>query len=120
MYLMVTVISNTDKTKPILKALKHIGAKSNVVIDAVGTNNMDSSNITYQAAIESTLLSISQIAHYRKVILSIISEEEIFFKATEEVKKVLGNDLKKPNSGIMFTIPFSAVGMNGIDKYIAL
>ena len=72
MYLMVTVITNIDKTKPMLKALKHVGAKSNVVVDAIGTNNMDSSNITYQAVIESALLSISQITHYRKVILSII------------------------------------------------
>lgn len=120
MYLMITVISNTDKIKSIVKALKSVGTKSNVVLDALGTNNMDSSDITYQPAIESALLSISQVSQYRKVILSIISEEELFFKATEVVKKVLGNDLKKPNSGIMFTIPLSTIGMKGVNEYITL
>lgn len=120
MYLMITVISNTDKIKSVMKGLKNIGTKSNVVLDALGTNGIESSDLTYQPAIESALLSISQISQYRKVILSIIVEEELFFKATEEVKKVLGNDLKKPNSGIMFTIPLSSVGMKEHSSYIKL
>lgn len=94
MYLMITVISNIDKLKPTLKALKSVGTKSNVAIDAIGTNNIENSYLASQSAIESALLSISQVAQYRKVILSIIPDEEIFLKATDAVRKVLGNDLK--------------------------
>ena len=117
MYLMITVISNIDKLKPTLKALKSVGTKSNVAIDAIGTNNIDSSYLAYQSAIESALLSISQVAQYRKVILSIILDEEMFLKATDAVRKVLGNDLKKPNTGIMFTIPLNALYMKNAGTY---
>ena len=118
MYLMITVISNIDKLKPTLKALKSVGTKSNVAIDAIGTNNIENSYLASQSAIESALLSISQVAQYRKVILSIIPDEEIFLKATDAVRKVLGNDLKKPNTGIMFTIPLNALYMKDVCQYI--
>lgn len=120
MYLMITVISNIDKIKPIMKGLKHIGIKNNVILDALGTNSMETTDLTYQPAIESVLSSISQVSQYRKVILSIILEEELFFKATQEVEKALGNDLKKPNSGIMFTIPFSPIGIKEYSSYTNL
>ena len=105
MYLMITVMSHTEKLKASLKALKGVGIKTNLVIDGMGTTNIDNNYIGYRPALETTLMSISESSQYRKVILSVIDSEEMVEKAMDEVQKALGNNLKKPNTGIMFTIP---------------
>ncbi len=105
MYLLVTVISNGEKIRPVLKALKSIGIKGILVIDSMGSTNIDNNYSGYRPAIESTLISISELAHYKKTIFSIIESEETVNAAMDTIEKVLGNNMKKPNTGIMFTIP---------------
>lgn len=105
MYLLVTVICNIDKIKAVLKALKNIDVNSSIVIDSMGTNNIENNYLGYRPAIESSLMSISDVAFYRKTILSIIDSEEKVELAMDTIEKELGRNMKKPNTGIMFTVP---------------
>ncbi|PKM95366.1 MAG: hypothetical protein CVU84_06725 [Firmicutes bacterium HGW-Firmicutes-1] len=108
MYLMVIVISNTEKLKSIIKALKNIDIKGSIVIDSMGTTNIDNSYLGYRPAIESTLRTISEVTNYKKTLLSIVDSEEKVLEAMDMIEALLGNNMKKTNTGIMFTIPMSS------------
>ncbi len=105
MHAMITILSNPSKLKPVLKALKGLGIHQSVVIDGMGTSNFDKIYDTYRPAMESAILSVSEVAHYRKVIVSIAHNEEEIELAMDAVETLLGKDLKKPNTGIIFSVP---------------
>ncbi len=105
MYFLVTVLSETRRLKAVLKELERLGIKGSIVIDSMGTNSIQKSYSEYKPVLESSLISISETTRYKKTILSAVEDEELVEKAMNAVTKLLGNNLKKPNTGIMFTIP---------------
>lgn len=105
MFFMVTVLSETRRLKAVLKELDKLGIKGSIVIDSLGTNSIQKSYSEYKPVLESSLISISEATRYKKTILSAVDNEELVEQAMDAVTKLLGNNLKKPNTGIMFTIP---------------
>lgn len=105
MYFMVTVLSETRRLKAVLKELDKLGIKGSIVVDSLGTNSIQKSYSEYKPVLESSLISISEATRYKKTILSAVENEELIEEAMEAVSKILGSNLKKPNTGIMFTIP---------------
>lgn len=112
MYLMVTVISNQEKLKPILKSLKAIDIKGSIVINSQGSSSIDNNYGEYRPALDSALSSISEVTNYKKTILSLIETDEKVKEAMDTIQALLGHNLKKPNTGIMFTIPLAGMGTN--------
>lgn len=116
MYLMITVISKTGKLKLLLNELKKIGIKQSIVIDSVGTTNIDEHYSSYRPIVESTLISISEVNHYRKTILSIVENEDLVKQGMAIIEDVLGKNMKKPNTGITFTIPILGLSSETFKK----
>ncbi len=102
---MVTVLSETRRLKAILKALSNMGIKGSVVIDSMGTNSLQNSYSDYKPFLESSLIAISEKTRYKKTIISTVTDDVLVEKAMDKIQEILGQDLKKPNVGIMFTIP---------------
>ena len=105
MYLMVTVLSETRRLKAILKALKSMGIEGSVVLDSMGTNSLQNSYSDYKPFLESSLIAISEKTRYKKTILSTVTNDALVEEAMDKIQEILDYDLKKPNVGIMFTIP---------------
>lgn len=105
MHMLVTVLGNPSKLKQVLKAYNGLGIGQSVVVDGLGTSNFDNAYESYRPALESTLLSVSEVAHYRKVVLSVVHREADIEKAMDAAEKLLGSNMKKPNTGIIFAIP---------------
>lgn len=112
MYLLVTVVSNQEKLKPILKALKSLDIRGSIVINSQGSSSIDNNYGDYRPALDSVLSSISELENYKKTILSLIETEEKVNEAMDAIQALLGHNLKKPNTGIMFTIPLASITRN--------
>lgn len=118
MYLMVTVLSETRRLKAILKALNNMGIEGSVVLDSMGTNSLQNSYSDYRPFLESSLIAISEKTRYKKTIISTVTDDTMVEQAMDKIQEILGHDLKKPNVGIMFTIPMlSFVEGSLLDTY---
>ncbi len=119
MYVMITVLSETRRLRAVLKALNNAGIEGSIVLDAVGTNSLQNHYSDYKPFLESSLIAISEKARYKKMILSTVAEDALVNKAMDAVSDVLGENLKKPNVGIMFTIPmFGFVEGSQLNNYM--
>lgn len=107
MYAMFAVIGDTKKVKPIINKLKEIGIKGATIIDAMGGGSFGSSYLSRRPAIGSSLRAINDTSyyHYHKLVLSVVYCEKHVLAAMDAIEEILGGDMKKPGTGIVFTIP---------------
>lgn len=118
MYLLVIVLSNIRKLKPLVKSLKDIGIKGITVIDSVGSTSIENNYYEYRPIIGSALESISQRVNYKKTLLSVVHCENHVLEAMDLVEKLLGDNLQKPNTGIVFTIPVKDFRGGALQRYL--
>ncbi|MDK2798815.1 MAG: hypothetical protein PWP27_317 [Clostridiales bacterium] len=118
MYAMFVVVKNTKKIKKIVNALNEIGIKGATIIDTMGGGNYYNNYLGSRPAIGSALRTIEDVSIFNKTIISIVYCEKHVIDAMDAIEAILGGDMKKPNSGIIFTVPVVAFRGGELEKYV--
>ncbi|MBZ4646190.1 MAG: hypothetical protein PWR27_1100 [Petroclostridium sp.] len=118
MYVMFAVISDTKKLKKIINTLRDIGLKGATIIDSMGGGNYYNSYLTGRPAIGSALRAINDTGEFNKTIMSVVYCEKHVLAAMDAIEEILGGDMKKPGSGIIFTVPVEDFRGGELERYL--
>jgi nitrogen regulatory protein PII len=118
MYVLFAVINNTKKVKIIVNKLKELGIKGATIIDTMGSNSFCSECMTNMTPLIYSSKAIDSNPVYNKTIISVIQCEKHVYQAIDAIEEILGGDLKKPNTGIIFTLPVIGFLGGALGKYI--
>lgn len=105
MYALFAVVNNTKKVKVIVNKLKDIGIKGATIFDTMGSHAFYNEYIAKKGSIVYSMRSIENPAIFNKTLISIIQCEKHVFEAIDAIEEILGGDLTKPGTGIVFTVP---------------
>ncbi len=88
-----------------LSSIKGLGVKEIVVIDSIGSTNVEESYSDYRPILTSSIMSLSEVSRHKKTVFFIADTEEMVFASMDAIEKALGTNMKKPDTGIIFSVP---------------
>lgn len=118
MYALFAVVNNTKKVKTIINKLNKIGIKGATIVDSIGSNSICSERQARKDSLVYSVRSIENPEVFNKTIISIIQCEKHVFDAINAIEECLGGDLKKPGTGIVFTVPVVDYQGGALGRYI--
>lgn len=109
MYVLFVVLNQQDHMHQVLKRLKDVGIYSATVIDSVGTGQLTKNLGREIPFIGGLMKNIDADMGNSKTMFTVVNSKPEAEKIMDEIEKVCGGDMRKPNTGIMFTIPIDMV-----------
>jgi nitrogen regulatory protein P-II 1 len=104
MKLLILFLNKVEKLEEVLEGFVEIGITGATVIDSVGMGHILSEEVPIFAGLR---FMFAGAKPHNKTIFSVIKDEKVE-EAISLLQKILG-DLKKPGTGIAFTIPLDRV-----------
>ena len=104
MKLLILFLNKVEKLEEVLEGFVEIGITGATVIDSVGMGHILSEEVPIFAGLR---FMFAGAKPHNKTIFSVIKDEKEE-EAIRLLQKILG-DLKKPGTGIVFTIPLNRV-----------
>ncbi len=104
MKLLILFLNKVEKLEEVLEGFVEIGITGATVIDSVGMGHILSEEVPIFAGLR---FMFAGAKPHNKTIFSVIKDEKEE-EAIRILQKILG-DLKKPGTGIVFTIPLNRV-----------
>lgn len=104
MKLLILFLNKVEKLEEVLEGFVEIGITGATVIDSVGMGHILSEEVPIFAGLR---FMFAGAKPHNKTIFSVIKDEKEE-EAISLLQKILG-DLKKPGTGIVFTIPLDRV-----------
>lgn len=108
MQAIILVLNKTDHLEDILREFAKLGIKGATVLDSVGMGRVLTQESQEDLPLFGSLkMLLNENRPYNKTIFTVLKDEQVPI-AIDAVKKILG-DLKKPNVGVLFTVPVNYV-----------
>ena len=104
MKLLILFLNKVEKLEEVLEGFVEIGITGATVIDSIGMGHILSEEVPIFAGLR---FMFAGAKPHNKTIFSVIKDEKEE-EAIRLLQKILG-DLKKPGTGIVFTIPLDRV-----------
>jgi len=108
MYLLVSVLEQTEKLTDIMEGFAKIGIKGSTVLDSIGMGRVLMKAKATLPVMEQINKVITDLQSSNKTIITVIQGKEILDNAIRIVKSHCG-DLCKPGKGILFALPLEIV-----------
>ena len=118
MYVLFIVLNETEYMVEILRKLRSIGIRGATVIDSMGSGKLTDYNKQNVSFLSGLVRVLENDHHANKTIFSVIERKEQVERAMNEVEKILGGDMKKPNKGIMFVLPIAHLRGGELERHI--
>lgn len=118
MYVLFIVLNEIEYLTDILKRMREVGLRGATVIESAGSAKVIEGDI-YTSSILANIVNVMEgNRKASRVIFSLIERDDQVRKAMDEVQKILGGDLKKPNLGMMFVLPVEHFRGGELERHI--
>ena len=108
MYLLVSVLEETEKLIDIMEGFAKIGIKGSTVLDSIGMGRVLMKARATLPVMKQINKVITDLQSSNKTIITVIQNKEILDHAIGIVKSLCG-DLAQPGKGILFALPLEIV-----------
>jgi nitrogen regulatory protein PII len=108
MYLLITVLEETEKLTDIMEGFAKIGIKGSTVVESIGMGRVLMKARTTLPMMEQINKVITDLQSSNKTIITVIQNKDILDNAIRIVKSICG-DLCEPGKGILFALPLEVV-----------
>ncbi len=118
MYVLFIVLNEIEYLSDIIKRMREVGLRGATIIESMGSATIVDNDLYSVSFLASIVNAIEGRNKASRVIFSLIEREEQVTKAMDEVQKILGGDLKKPNKGMMFVLPVTHMRGGELERHI--
>ncbi|WP_058486234.1 hypothetical protein [Defluviitalea phaphyphila] len=118
MYVLFIVLNETEHLAEILGKIRHLGIRGATVIDSMGARTLQDKGIYNVPLIGGLMKSLDGDIQSNKTIFSVIEREEQVQYVMDQVERILGGDMQKPNKGIMFVLPVTHMRGGELHRHI--
>ena len=108
MYLLVSVLEETEKLTDIMEGFARIGIKGSTVLDSIGMGRVLMKARASLPVMKQINKVITDLQSSNKTIITVIQNKDILDQAIRIVKSLCG-DLCQPGRGILFALPLEVV-----------
>jgi len=108
MYLLVSVLEETEKLTDIMEGFARIGIKGSTVLDSIGMGRVLMKARANLPVMKQINKVITDLQSSNKTIITVIQNKDILDQAIRIVKSLCG-DLCQPGRGILFALPLEVV-----------
>ena len=108
MYLLVSVLEETEKLTDIMEGFARIGIKGSTVLDSIGMGRVLMKARANLPVMKQINKVITDLQSSNKTIITVIQNKDILDQAIRIVKSLCG-DLCQPGKGILFALPLEVV-----------
>ena len=108
MYLLVSVLEETEKLTDIMEGFAKIGIKGSTVLDSIGMGRVLMKAKATLPVMKQINKVITDLQSSNKTIITVIQNKDILDHAIRIVKSLCG-DLLQPGKGILFALPVEIV-----------
>ena len=108
MYALFAVFNKAECLNEILKKMKDIGITGATIIDSVGAGKLRRSIGKEIPLIGGFMKSLDTDIANNKTLFTVVESREKLNKVMDEIEKICGGDMSKPDTGIMFAVPITA------------
>ncbi|NLP46473.1 MAG: hypothetical protein GX347_05460 [Epulopiscium sp.] len=117
MYVLFIVLNEADYLMDVLEEIKKLGIRGATVIESMGARTMEKAfyDLPVIGGFMRTLDGNTQMNH---TIFSVIEREEQVIRVMDHIEKLLGGDMKKPNTGIMFVLPVTHIRGGELERHL--
>ncbi|MDK2798816.1 MAG: hypothetical protein PWP27_316 [Clostridiales bacterium] len=118
MYVLFIVLNEVEHVADILMKMKDLGLRGATVIDSMGSRKVLDKDMYNVSFIGGLVRALEGDQRASKTIFSVIERKEQVKRAMDEIEKILGGDMKKPNKGIMFVLPVVHLRGGELERHI--
>lgn len=118
MYVLFVVINEVEHLSEVLFKLKQLDIRGATVIDSMGGRALEDHDVYHIPFVGSLMRSLHEDIRHNKTIFSVIEKEHQVELAMEQIAKILGGDMTKPDKGIMFVLPVVHVRGGELNRHI--
>ena len=108
MYLLVSILEETEKLTDIMEGFARIGIKGSTVLDSIGMGRVLMKARASLPVMKQINKVITDLQSSNKTIITVIQNKDILDQAIRIVKSLCG-DLCQPGKGILFALPLEVV-----------
>jgi nitrogen regulatory protein P-II 1 len=108
MYLLVSVLEETEKLTDIMEGFAKIGITGSTVLDSIGMGRVLMRARASLPVMEQINKVITDLQSSNKTIMTVVQSKDILDHAIRIVKSLCGN-LCEPGKGILFALPLAIV-----------
>ena len=105
MYALFAVLNKAECLNEILKKMKEIGITGATIIDSVGAGKLRRSLGKEIPFIAGFMKSLDADIANNKTLFTVVERKETLDNIMDEIEKICGGDMSKPDTGIMFVVP---------------
>lgn len=116
MYVLFIVLNKPEHLNEIIRKLKEVGIYSATIIDSVGTAQLRKSMGREIPFIGGLMKNLDETGDNNKTMFTVVHSKREAEKIMDEIEKVCGGDMSKPNTGIMFTVPIDMVRGGSVSR----
>ncbi|WZL73593.1 P-II family nitrogen regulator [Clostridiaceae bacterium 35-E11] len=109
MYVLFIVINDAQHVKKILPRMRELGVKGATVIDTMGAGRYEESALEGMPIIGGLMSSLNLGIVHNKTIFSVMESEKQVAQVADAVEEILGGNMGRPGTGIMFSFPVNMV-----------
>lgn len=117
MYVLFIVLNEREYLSEVLYKMNQLGIRGATVIDSMGAKAVNQKR-TSIPLLSSMMQSLEGDTQFNNTIFSVIEREEQVERTMEQIEKILGGDMKRPNKGIMFVLPVTHMRGGELHRHI--
>ncbi len=118
MFLLVIILNEIEYLQDIIKKMREVGLRGATILESSGSANVVDNDLYSVSFLASLVNALEGKSKASRVVISLIEREEQVKKAMDEIQKILGGDLKKPNLGMMFVLPVTHFRGGELERHI--
>lgn len=107
MYALFVVLNKAEYLNEILKKMKSIGITGATIVDSVGAGRLRRSIGKEIPLIGGFMKSLDTDIANNKTLFTVVENKEKLDSVMDEIEKICGGDMSKPDTGIMFAVPIA-------------
>lgn len=108
MYVLFVVFNKSECLNEILRKMKDIGISGATIIDSVGAGRLKRSIGKEYPLIGGFMKVLDTDIANNKTLFTVVESKDKLDNIMDEIERICGGDMSKPDTGIMFAIPIMA------------
>lgn len=108
MYALFVVLNKVECLSEILRKMKDIGITGATIVDSMGAGRLRRSIGKEILLIAGIMKALDTDIAHNKTLFTVVENREKLDSVMDEIEKICGGDMSKPDTGIMFAVPIAA------------
>lgn len=116
MYALFVVLNKVECLSEILRKMKDIGITGATIVDSVGAGRLRRSIGKEIPIIAGLMKALDTDIANNKTLFTVVESRQKLDSVMDEIEKICGGDMSKPDTGIMFAVPIAATRGGSISR----